>query len=98
MFDDMKMGLPKPTDDSSRGLTDFNVMRQEITHGARDSALIQNCLRQAEYAGLSGEDKYTLLAYQALIALEVYWKQALTVSALSPIPPMIVKDNGKITG
>ena len=43
--------------------------------GARDSALIRQCLDTAHYAGMSGEDTYVLLAYQALIQLENTYRQ-----------------------
>jgi hypothetical protein len=48
----------------------FDEMRKRIREGARDSSLIHNCMYTADHQGLSGEDRYVLLAYHALIELE----------------------------
>ena len=85
MFDNIQIGLS-----SQEMPKDVNGMRQSIETGRRDSALIATCLRQAEYNGLSGEDKYVLLAYQALVMLETYAQNTLRMAALSPVPPMVV--------
>lgn len=89
MFNEhIQMGLPS----TKEPITSINDMRAAIERGSQDSSLIRNALDMARYQGLSGEDKYVILAYHALLALEAYWKQALNISRLSPIPPMIMKD------
>ena len=85
MFPEYKMGLPAPENDAKPPT--FDEMRAAINRGQRDRALIAQCLRQAEYIGLSGEDKYVLLAYQALIALENIHKQHMRTISLMPTPP-----------
>lgn len=70
MFDDIQIGLKRPSEKDTP--TDINAMRQAIERGRRDSAVIAQCLRQAEFTGLSGEDKYVLLAYHALTMLQDY--------------------------
>lgn len=85
MFGDIQIGLK-----AQEMPKDVDGMRRAIEAGRRDSALIATCLRQAEYNGMSGEDKYVLLAYQALVMLESYAQNTLKMAALSPVPPMIV--------
>jgi hypothetical protein len=72
---------------------DFNKMRKEILAGQRDSALIRSCMNLADIEGLSGEDRYTYLAYQALIGFERQWQQLRQFWALSPIPPIRMKES-----
>ena len=72
---------------------DFNQMRKEILAGQRDSALIRSCMNLADIEGLSGEDRYTYLAYHALIGFERQWQQLRQFWALSPIPPIRMKES-----
>lgn len=94
MFPEMRMGLqakqPDPTAKDWKPLS-FDEMRQAILEGRRDSSLIDQCLRQAEYMGLSGEDKYVLLAYSALIALEQQHKIVSRFVNLTPNPVPILR-------
>lgn len=85
----MCLGLPKPegNDDIPPSL---NEMRAAITRGQRDSALIRSCFMGAEVQGLSGEDKYVLLAYHALRVLEDTHQRLSRFIELSPMPPMII--------
>jgi len=79
------VGLPKP--DNAEEIVanaDFNSMRVAIMTGARDSVLISQVMRQADYMGLSGEDRYTALAYQALIQLEHHAQRELHMASLMP--------------
>jgi hypothetical protein len=72
------IGLRRPKDEqpiancSQCNRIDLNELRKAIDRGQRDSVLIYRCLLQAQYAGLSGEDTYALLAYEALCQLEEY--------------------------
>lgn len=84
MFPEYRLGLPAP-DKDAKPLT-FDEMRAAIAKGQRDSALIAQCLRQADYLGLSGEDKYVLLAYQALVHLEDVHKRLMHAVSLMPMP------------
>ena len=88
MWADFHVGLPKPEQDCE---TDLNAMRKAIEHGRRDSALIAQCLRQAEHVGLSGEDKYVLLAFHALRMLEDTHQRLSRYVALSPMVPQILE-------
>jgi hypothetical protein len=92
MFSDMKMGLPQPTEP----VTSLNEMRIAIEQGARDSSLIHQAMESARYQGLSGEDKYVLLAYHALLVLEDFHKRTLRFMELSPSVPMILKTDGTV--
>ncbi len=67
-------------------------MRAAIYKASFDSVLIRQCTIQADMKGMSGEDRYTLLAYQALRSLEEYAQKALEMSRLYPNPPMIMGD------
>lgn len=98
-FPEIRMGLGEPeTAAEVNARADINGMRQAILRGQRDSALIANCLRQAEYLGLSGEDTHVLLAYHALIALEKSYQTVSKFVRLTPNPgPILMKrdaDNG----
>lgn len=61
-------------------------MRAAIYRGARDSALICQVLHEADMRGLSGEDRYSVLAYQALIQLEIKHQQLLNYINRTPMP------------
>ena len=66
-------------------------MRQAIFEAMHESALVKNVMYSADYQGLSAEDRYTALAYHALVALETYYKQALQHAMLYPNPSFIMK-------
>jgi hypothetical protein len=68
-------------------------MRKTIYYQSRDSALIANVLQQANARGLSGEDRYTILAFHALIQLESHWQRNLELTRLMPMPPTILKES-----
>lgn len=55
-------GLPPPRQEPA----DYNEMRQAILRAYRDDHTIHAAFQHADYRGLSGEDKYTMLAYYAL--------------------------------
>ena len=44
-------------------------MRAEIARLRRENAIVHNAMTAADVAGFSGEDRYTFLAYHALVAL-----------------------------
>lgn len=59
-------------------------MRRRIYEASYESPLIRMCLQRADYEGMSGEDRYTVLAYNALVSLETYFKRCLEISMLFP--------------
>jgi len=79
------LGLRK----SEKEVTDLNEMRQEIQRAARDSVLIRNAFMRAEHTGMSGEDKYVLLAYYALKELQVHYQRNMDWLMLTPSPFVI---------
>jgi hypothetical protein len=94
MFPEYKMGIdpikpagefPPPT---------FGEMRVAIDRGRRDSAVIAQALRQAEHMGLSGEDKYVLLAYYALTHLEDTHKRLMKMVSLTPSSTTFIMPDG----
>jgi len=92
MFDDIniKLGL-EPIKDND--VPTFDQMREAIYQGSRDSHLIRGSLDAARYRGLSGEDTYVLLAYQALIHLESVHKRLMRMVSLTPMPPILMKES-----
>lgn len=44
-------------------------MRAEIARLRRENAIVNNAMTAADVAGFYGEDRYTFLAYHALVAL-----------------------------
>jgi hypothetical protein len=71
----------------------FDEMRAAIKRAERDSALIHAAMAQADVQGLNGEDRYTLLAYHALISLELYYQR--TIELLSKMPVISPVYDGK---
>lgn len=71
--------------------TDFNEMRKEMECAAYDSSLINRAFQHARCAGLSGEDKYTLLAYHALKALQTHYQLNMDYLVRTPMPGMVFK-------
>lgn len=75
------MGIAKP---GKEPMT-IDEMRQEIFRASMDSGLIYNALRSAEHSGMSGEDKYVLIAYHALRSLETLYRQNLFMLNCMPL-------------
>jgi hypothetical protein len=74
------------------GGPDLDRMRKAIVEGQRDSNLIRRCLIVADMQGMSGEDRYVYLAYQALITVERQWQEINRLFALLPNPAPIRAD------
>jgi len=94
-FPEVRMGLKRPAtvEEQMKIQADIGAMRKAITFGQRDSSLINRCLRVAEHNGLSGEETYVLLAYNALCQLEDFWQRQLKLSALDIHAPAMHADN-----
>jgi hypothetical protein len=93
----IRMGI-EPKEPKPGEIVDCNAMRRAIDEAKHESALVGQAMISADYNGMSGEDRYTMLAYHALVALETYWKQALKSSMLNPNPPWIIKATGDSDG
>lgn len=74
-----RIGIEAPEKQPEVALT-CDQMRIAIDKAARDSYLIRQCLDVARYTGKNGEDTYVLLAYQALVALEVAHRNFMELS------------------
>jgi len=84
------IGIRQPrTDAEVNAALTADGMRQAIFHSQFDSSLIRSCMMAADASGASAEDRYTMLAYHALVALETYYQQVLHELAMNPIPPVI---------
>jgi hypothetical protein len=83
------LGIPDPKD---KEYISCEEMRRRIWDASHDSHLIRNALWAADAQGKNGEDRYTMLAYQALIQLEIFWRRTLDMSALMPSPSFVMKD------
>lgn len=86
----IKIGIERPEGQQPGDPRDLTRMRQEIYLAMRDSVLVRNIMYCADHEGLSAEDRYTLLAYEALVALETNWKQVLRGRMLDNHPPFII--------
>jgi hypothetical protein len=61
------------------------VMRRAIEHdGAREGSLVAECLEAARARGLSDEDTYVFIAYQALLRLEEAHQRHVYLSDVAP--------------
>lgn len=85
----IKIGIERPDGRQPGDARDMTALRREIHKAMYDSALIRNVMLAADHEGLSAEDRYTLLAYEALVALETNWKQVIRTRMLDPMPPML---------
>ena len=71
-------------------------MRVAIFKSARDSGLVRSVMTTADFNGLSAEDRYTLLAYHALMLLEKYAQMNIDMLHTMPMPPnMVAEDHSK---
>lgn len=85
LWSSIRLGLQEPAKAANGIAPTCNEMRTAIHDGSYDSALIRQCLHTAHYAGMSGEDTYVLLAYQALVQLERTYQQLATLHNLLPV-------------
>jgi hypothetical protein len=61
------------------------AMRRAIEQdGARDGSLVGECLEAARARGLSGEETYVFLAYQALLRLAETHQRHIYLSNIAP--------------
>ena len=70
-------------------------MRVEIFRLLRYDALVRSVMYSADYKGLSGEDRYTILAYYALRERAKYQQSTLDFVMTKPPAPMVVTPNLK---
>ena len=83
----MPMGIKKPeTATETQARSTVNGMRKAITDASYHSALIRQCMLRADAAGLSGEDRYVLIAYHALMMLEELHRDRMDRLMLEPNP------------
>ena len=69
---------------------DMREMRQIIDRAGRDCMIINRSECTARHLGLSGEDKYTLLAYYALLEVHRLSKIHMRWLTLSPLSPIVI--------
>lgn len=85
----MSMGIRTPEKEPAN----MDEMRQAIDRASRDSPLIRNALEAAQRKGMSGEDKYVLLAYSALRELERHYQANMDWLMTQPAPSVFVPKN-----
>jgi hypothetical protein len=93
-WDRLRVGI-EPKEPKPGEILDCNAMRRAIDEAKYESALVGNAMRTADFNGLSAEDRYTILAYHALVSLEIYYKQALEISMRYPNPPILYADKSE---
>lgn len=90
----------------SKQLTDVREMRKAIQRVARRgerldgkehamsiaASIARNALCAAEYAGMSGEDAMTMLAYYLMLALEENGDRMLDMFNSMPPPKIVIED------
>lgn len=60
----------------------LDEMRAEINKHSVMDVMTASCMRAADYAGMSGEDRYTLLAYNALKSRDLLSRHLESVARL----------------
>ena len=73
-------------------------MRAELYRLQHYDPLVRAVMDSANYRGASAEDRYTVLAYNALKQLAEIKRHVLDDAMLRPAPRMIVPSNAKVTG
>lgn len=68
-------------------------MRAALYKIAYDEPVVNNVVRQADYTGLSAEDKYTILSYYALKQMMEFRNLCLDQSFLSKSNRILIKDD-----
>lgn len=86
---EMSIGIAKPDKEP----VSVDEMRVAIHAAERKSALIHSTMTAAYYRGMSGEDKYAMLAYYALRQLEDLGKLTLDLSSCT-LSPSVFKVPG----
>lgn len=82
----VKLGIPP----QKEGPKDVREMRQIIDRAGRDCVIINRSECTARHLGLSGEDKYTLLAYYALLELHRLHEANMRWLMLQPLPAIVI--------
>lgn len=67
-------------------------MRAEIFRWSYEDPIVRNCFAVADRDGLSGEDRFTLLAYHALRVKKEAYDMLLERAKVQPMPHMILVD------
>lgn len=65
-------------------------MRAEISRLSRNDRMVRSILQSAEYSGQSAEDKYTMLAYYALVERDRFRITVLRQLSIDPGTPIII--------
>jgi hypothetical protein len=68
-------------------------MRAEIYRLQHYDSLVRAVMDSANYRGASAEDRYTVLAYNALKQLAEIKRHVLNDAMLLPLPHVLVPDN-----
>lgn len=80
------LGIPPQKEEPK----DVREMRRIIDRAGRDCGIINRTECTARHLGLSGEDKYTLLAYYALLELHSLHEANMKWLMLQPSPVIVV--------
>lgn len=64
-------------------------MRAEIARLRRENVIVYRVMDMADIAGFDGEDRYTFLAYHALVGLENCKEAHLAYAMRNPEPAVI---------
>lgn len=82
-FAAFELNPTNPTEEEKKEIENPNGMRKRIDELSRYDPLVRNVLSYARHQGLSGEDKYLLLAFHALDRAQRLEKSALRIMATS---------------
>lgn len=74
-----------------RDATTPQEMRAELFRLRFDDPLVRACLDAGDYSGMSAEDKYTVLAYNAVKQKCHLQRVIADYMAITPMPPFIFK-------
>jgi hypothetical protein len=90
------MGIPAPRNmQETEERSTADGMRRAIYQAQRDSALVRELMIRADAMGLSGEDRYVALAYNALVQLENVHQSLMDYIMKSPTAPLLLGERDR---
>ena len=92
----IQMGIPAPRSiQEAEEQSTADGMRRAIFKAQRDSGLIRELMIRADVMGLSGEDRYVSIAYNALVQLENVHQSLMEYIARTPLPPLVLPERDR---
>lgn len=90
----IQTGIEKPAEEPKS----IDEMRKAILEASRHVTIVRSAMYSADAQGLSGEDRYAMLAYYALRQLEGAHQRLMAYVSITPMPPFIIRGDDQVDG